>query len=341
MIHDITRRLREPRPVTVATVLRAVGSTPQVAGCKALIEPDGTIAGTLGGGMLEAESQRRAAGICQSGGVHVFHFAMDAAYARDAGPICGGTMTIMLDARREALRPAYEAASQALAEKRGGILMTSLDPATAPTWIDADDIDTAPSLLADAMRSAIDHEAPVYVDEERPVFIEPVLPPPRLLVVGAGHVGQAVANLAHNVGFSVTVVDDRPEFTVPERFAEGVSAHHGVIQDMVKGFGIDLATYVVLVSKGHKPDAEALEMCIDSPAKYLGMIGSRRKILEIKTDFLRRGLATEDSWARIHAPIGLDIGAITVPEIAVSIVAELIAARRVKTPDAAGALAAS
>ena len=329
MIDHISKRLQQSRPAVVATVVKVVGSTPQVVGCKALIEPDGAIAGTLGGGMVEAEAQRRGAEACAAGGLTVFEFSMDATYSREAGPICGGTMWVMLDARREMLLPAYEAASHALAEKRSGLLVTPLDTDVPPRWIDAGEIGSgAGEIPVEDLRSALACETAICREGVPPIFIDPVIPAPRLLVVGGGHVGQAVALQSQALGFDVTVVDDRPDFTQPDRFAPGIATHHGIVYDMVRGFGIDASTYVVLVSKGHKTDAEALEACIDSPAAYIGMIGSRRKVLEVKADFLRRGRTTEESWTRVHAPIGLDIGAVTVPEIATSITAQLVAVRR-------------
>ncbi len=329
MIDTIAKRLAIPSPVVLATVFKVVGSTPQVTGAKALIEPDGAIHGTLGGGMLEAEAQRRAGEVCSNGLLTSFAFAMDATYAREAGPICGGTMWIMLDPRRELLLSAYQSAYDDLRANRPGVLVTRMEQDIAPQWIAADKLDLPNLDIATRdLHAALDTESPLYIEGPPAIFIEPVVPAPRLLIVGGGHVGQAVAHQAHVVGFAVTVVDDRPEFTQPDRFPLGVATHHGILYDTVRGFAIDRATYVVLVSKGHRPDAEALEACIDSPAAYIGMIGSRRKILELKTDFLARGIATETTWARLYAPIGLDLGAVTVPEIATSIVAQLVAVRR-------------
>jgi xanthine dehydrogenase accessory factor len=179
------------------------------------------------------------------------------------------------------------------------------------------------------------HRAGVPVLLRRPiaegaeeVFVEPVLPHPRLVIAGGGHVGQAVALEAFRVGFDVTVIDDRPEFAAAALFPPGVSAVCGPVPAQIAAYGLDDDSYVVLVTRGHRHDAEALERCIHRRLAYLGMIGSRRKVALLREKFLETGLATAEEFDRVRAPIGLEIGAVTVPEIAVSIVAQLIAVRR-------------
>jgi xanthine dehydrogenase accessory factor len=140
-------------------------------------------------------------------------------------------------------------------------------------------------------------------------------------------VGQSLAIQANLVGFDVTVVDERPEFTNPALFPEGTGTYCGDIAEQTKAL-IEEQTYVVIVTRGHKLDAEVLEACIHSGAVYIGMIGSKRKVALMRKHFVESGLATEDEFDRIFTPIGLDIGAVTVPEIAASITAELIAVRR-------------
>jgi xanthine dehydrogenase accessory factor len=160
------------------------------------------------------------------------------------------------------------------------------------------------------------------------VLVEPVIPNPSLLIAGGGHVGQALARMAVPLGFDVTVVDDRPEFTHAALFPDGVSTRCGDIAKEVASFPVTSDVFIVLVTRGHKQDAEALEVCIHKPGAYIGMIGSKRKVAMIRKSFIESGLATESELDCVFAPIGLDIGAITVPEIATSIAAELVAVRR-------------
>jgi xanthine dehydrogenase accessory factor len=137
--------------------------------------------------------------------------------------------------------------------------------------------------------------------------------------------------LAHQavlIGFDVTVIDDRPEFTDPTLFPNEVTTRCGDIAQLIADSPIDRSTYVVIVTRGHQRDQEVLEACIHAPSAYLGMIGSKRKVAMVRDRLVRLGTLTEAEFDRVFTPIGLDIGGVTVSEIAVSIAAELIAVRR-------------
>ena len=157
---------------------------------------------------------------------------------------------------------------------------------------------------------------------------ELVAPAPVLLIIGGGHVGQALAFQAKVAGFDIAVMDDRDEFTRPDLFPPGTTLHRGNLVKQVSEYPFAPDTFIALMTRGHKIDAEALEICLKQPHAYLGMIGSRRKVHLVRSSFIESGRATPGQWSRIYAPIGLDLGAVTVPEIAVSIVAQLIAVRR-------------
>lgn len=159
---------------------------------------------------------------------------------------------------------------------------------------------------------------------EMTAFIEPIGVKPRLYVVGAGHIGQALAKIGKIIGFRVIVVDDRQEFANREKFPD---ADEILIMDynkVAEEIEVDQSSYIVIVTRGHQHDKEVLRALIRSKAKYIGMIGSKRKVKEISQTMLDEGIEKEllDS---VYAPIGLDIGAQTSSEIAVSIVAEIVA----------------
>jgi xanthine dehydrogenase accessory factor len=188
---------------------------------------------------------------------------------------------------------------------------------------------------SEALRSCLVRQTPrLFVkDSQTPqqaaeVFVEPLIPKPLLLIAGGGHVGQALALQAVQIGFEVAVLDDRPEFTDLLLFPKGVTTRCGHIPEQMAAFPMTKDTYVVIVTRGHQHDAEALRACIRAPAAYIGMIGSKRKVAFIHKSFIELGLATEAEFSRVFAPIGLDIGAVTVPEIATSIAAQLVAVRR-------------
>ena len=157
----------------------------------------------------------------------------------------------------------------------------------------------------------------------------PVLPRCRLLIVGGGHVGKAVAELAAELEFDIWVVDDRAEFTSPERFPRAERRISGPIERVLPDLEITPDTYCLIVTRGHNHDEEALLHLADRGARYVGLIGSRRKIKLIFDDLLAEGVSRE-ALAKVHAPLGIDIGSQTVPEIAVSICAELVAHRNLR-----------
>jgi xanthine dehydrogenase accessory factor len=168
------------------------------------------------------------------------------------------------------------------------------------------------------------------------VFIEPLDPSPRLVVVGAGHVSQHVARMAADVGFSVQVLDDREAFANRDRFPSAHDVRVAEIAGFLAGADLPPAAYVVVVTRGHVHDLAALRALAGRPLRYVGMIGSRAKVARIFDALAAEGAPAE--WLRqVRAPIGLQIGAVTPEEIAVSIVAELVAVRRGVAADAAAA----
>ena len=167
-----------------------------------------------------------------------------------------------------------------------------------------------------------------YELDGRPiVFREDLGPPPVLLIVGAGHVGQALARLAADVGFRVDVIDDRGDHLSAERFPTVRARHVGDIDAELARYPLDADTFVAVITRGHRHDAAALDRVIRRPHRYVGLIGSRRKVKAIFDELHAAGVGAE-ALARVHGPIGLDVGAETVPEIALSIAAELVAVRR-------------
>ncbi|NUM53593.1 MAG: XdhC family protein [Candidatus Hydrogenedentes bacterium] len=322
-------------PFALAIVVRASGSTPQKAGAKALFERDGAVHGTLGGGCLEAEARKRALDALDTGASFVFDLNLNDDHGWDDGLICGGNVRVFVEPDPARHRHAIAAATDA--EGRGALLFQIYPDGHADAhWVPDAEIESfcpypGSAALCDALRSA----APAWHEEKdatgttvAEVYIEPVEPAPVLLVAGGGHVGQAVAKLGSWLGFRVTVIDDRAPFADAGRYPEGVRTICGDIATEVAAFPIHESTYVVIATRGHRHDGVVLKRCIRSSAPYIGMIGSKRKALMIRKGLIDDGLADEDDFTRVRSPVGLNIGAVTVEEIAVSILSEIIRVRR-------------
>lgn len=281
------------RPVALAVIVATRGSTPQPPGSMLCVSAEAGITGTLGGGCLEAEICRRAHALIPARRGAVFSLELDHDYGLDDGMICGGSMDVAVTV----LAPGPDAAAlgRCLAQLRRG-------ERTALT------IDVGHSEQPAAYCVAIESQ-------------------PRLLIAGAGHISRVLAGFATQLGFRVSVVDDRPRYANAKRFPPPVELIVGDIGAKLRACPIDGNTYVVIVTRGHRHDERALAAVLDSPARYIGMIGSRRKVDVIFED-LRLAGAASDLLARAHAPIGVDIRAVTTEEIALSIAAELVSVRR-------------
>ncbi len=159
------------------------------------------------------------------------------------------------------------------------------------------------------------------------IFIEPVLPPAELYIFGAGHVAINLYRVAKDTGFDVTIVDDRETYANRERFPEALAVHAEEFEKAMAKLSPSESSYIVIATRGHRDDMRVLRWAVQTSARYIGMIGSKRKTIAIFRELTREGLSP-DLFNRVHAPVGLDIGAVTPEEIAVSITAELIAIRR-------------
>lgn len=324
----------------VALVLKAEGSTPRKAAVKAVIDQAGKIHGTIGGGAIEAETHQRAIESCRTGRPLIFEMALHGANRSAEAPICGGMMRVLVDPTAAEDGASYAQLADALRQRQRGVMLTSVRTGTATEvtaqWFLAESIPAeAPFPGADKIHSCLARETAQLFTEPSgsaspnlQVLVEPVIPQPLLVIAGGGHIGQALALQADLVGFDVTVVDDRSEFTDASLFPDGTTTLCGDIPKHIAELSVANDTYVVLVTRGHELDAETLEACIHAPIAYVGMIGSKRKVSLIRENFIETGLASAEEFDRVFSPIGLDIGALTVPEIATSITAELIAVRR-------------
>lgn len=345
-IQEAVKLVEEGQPCVLATVVRTKGSTPQKPGAMLLVRQDGSAVGTLGGGCVEGDIWFAAKEILRhhSGPEFKDYFLNEDIAARD-GLVCGGTMYFYLEPLWE--RDDFLSLGNELLEAYGGGdpvgLATVVNVPKGATHLGArlllrDDGSVQGSLgtaqldaraVAAAKRVADLGVTDYFITEDdTEVFVEGFTTPPTLVMVGGGHVGKATADLAHTLGFRVYVVDDRPEFANEQRFPyadKAVVASYS--QPLAQHLPINVNTFIVVATRGHRYDDMALEAALATRARYIGLLGSKRKTLMIYQRLLQVGVPLE-RLKQVHAPIGLDIGALTPEELAVSIMSEIIMTRR-------------
>ena len=332
---------RERRRFAVATVVRTVGSTPQVVGAKMLVDDLGRTFGTLGGGCVEGDAFEEAQRVLGEGGSSLREYELTEELAWDTGLVCGGTMWIHIEpgdtalhvGGRDLLGDMLAASSTGrpiglatLLRKDGhavtpaGRIYVEQDGSAGGSLGDGALDERARTIALDALRAGTART--VVLDDATELLVEPVLAKPHLVIAGGGHVGLAIAKLGVPLDYSVTVIDDRPEFAARERFPDGVEV---VRADMAEALGtlpIGWNSFIIVATRGHKLDAHCVRAALTTSARYIGLLGSKRKTILIER-MLRDEGVPEDRIRAVHAPVGLDLGGRTPAEIALSILAEL------------------
>lgn len=304
------------------------------ATAKMLVRTDGARWGTVGGGCLEGELTEIALAVGARGQPELVEQHLNADLAGDIGLTCGGTVEVFVEPvyPHPALAALYRGAVAVVAGGRTGVCITALPWGDGPAKvlvvdgvIVAGDLDPD-SEAALTLASAVGETAHRARLGAREAVVEPIVVPPSLVVFGGGHVGFHVARVARLAGFRVTVVDDRADYANRDRFpgCQVIAAPYHEVRSHV---ALPRDAFVVITTRGHEHDAVVLEQILQDPPRYVGMIGSRRKAALTFRALAARGVPSE-RLARVRSPVGLAIGADTPGEIAVSIVAQLVAERR-------------
>jgi len=249
---EVVRLRRLGQKCALATIVQVNGSIPSYESAKLLVREDGSMAGTIGGGCVEAEVWNAAREVMETERARQMNFSLGQDAAYDNGLICGGQLS---------------------------------------------------------------------------VFVEPVVPQPRAFIFGAGHISKSISKVATLAGFASVIVDNREAFANNERFPEADQIFAEEYEDVFPKLAVRDTSYVIIVTRGHRDDMRVLRWAVETNAKYIAMIGSKRKVIGVVKELEKEGIQRA-VFERIFAPMGFEIGAITPEEIAVSVVAEMIAVRR-------------
>lgn len=344
VFREIVRTLSQNESAALSTIVSSKGSLPMSKKAKMLVRRDGTFVGTVGGGCLEADVWAEARQVMETGIPTLQRFILTEKHAGDEGLNCGGNVEIFTEpVQPGALHPIFEAVDR-LHETRSSALLATLVTGDARAvgrklliTADGSIIGTLGDPALDERVRSETHEMiqedvlKIFTVEQGEtdarVFVEAIRPDPQLFLFGGGHVSKAIARIAKTVGFRLIVIDDRPAFANADRFPEADEVIVDEFEDVVSRLPIDESSYLVAVTRGHQWDQPIIEQAVWTRAKYIGMIGSRRKVALMWKKLEAKGVPRH-LLDQVHAPIGLDIHADTPEEIAVSVVAQLIQARR-------------
>jgi xanthine dehydrogenase accessory factor len=252
VLDEVVRLRNLGQKCALATIVSVRGSIPSFQTAKLLVREDGSMAGTIGGGCVEAEVWNAAREVIQTEKSRSMSFSLGQDAAYDNGLICGGQLE---------------------------------------------------------------------------VFVECITPQPGALVFGGGHISKSLAKVLDLAGFRVSVVDNREAFANRERFPEAAEVHAAEYEEVFPGLTVNESSYIVIVTRGHRDDMRVLRWAITTNARYIAMIGSKRKTIAVIRELEKEGIPA-DAFARVFAPMGLEIGAVSPEEIAISVGAEMIAMRR-------------
>jgi|TARA_B110000263_G_scaffold127416_1_gene110874 xanthine dehydrogenase accessory factor len=334
--------IRNNRKFVISTVTRTIGSTPQKTGAKLLVREDGSGVGTLGGGCVEgdiwfASSEK----IKRKEDAEVRPYELNEDLAAKDGLVCGGTMHFLIDPIDNKLEFEFylDEIKKAYNGDKPVALIQMLDSDSkleiGKKILVREDGTKTTNLVDDNFDEKVIKEARQLMAlgknktlqmEGKTIYIEAFTTPPKLLIAGGGHVSNAISKLAKPLGFELNIFDDRKEFANEERFPEADEVKVASYSEGFKKFNVNANTFIIIATRGHRQDDAATKAALDTNASYVGLLGSKRKTILIIEKLLFEGI-DEDSFGKLRAPVGLNIGARTPEEIAISIISEILSFR--------------
>lgn len=331
--NSVAETLAQGQRVVLCSIVNSSGSAPRTSGARMLVWPDGRIHGSVGGGPVEGATLARARQMLEAGETHaMLSFDLAPSTAAEAGMVCGGAVQVLARILVPAQQDMFARLASLYAQGTRLALVTVLDSGqNMHTGFWSGDTGVHGLNLAADLTGELERKARKtrqnfqLATGESTVFVEPLVAPTLLYLVGAGHVALATARVAAWAGFEVVVMDDRAEFASAERYPKArevrvLENFNGCLADLGPG------DFVVIVTRGHVHDRDVLAQALNTQAGYVGMIGSVSKRDAVYDSLLKSGY-TQADLERVFCPIGLAIGADTPEEIAISIVAEMIKVR--------------
>lgn len=345
---QLTEMLKSNEPYVLTTITATYGSSPQKPGSSAIWNEKGLISGTIGGGSVENAVSKRIPEAINNKQSGYYNFSLNHEINDPSGSICGGGMKILLDSSPENSMDVFKEIEVSLRKYESGVLVTEWKSnsqiqfiSITRSWYTSRNLPFQPDfpsevsvnltdmILKDASPECKEIAVQGFKGEDEVIyFLERIKPLPQLFIAGAGHVGKALSHLGILLDFEVIVWDDRPEYANPENLSDASVVLSCSLDELPDFFTPNEDSYIVIVTRGHRQDADVMRKFINCKVRYLGMMGSKRKILQIREKLLSEGWATEEQWNKVHTPIGIDIGSVTVQEIALSIAAELVKVRK-------------
>jgi xanthine dehydrogenase accessory factor len=339
VLTEINRWLSLGHPVALATVINTWGSAPRGVGAKMALTPDGKISGSVSGGCVEGAVFEAGVGALKTGVPELLHFGVSDETAFSVGLACGGNIDVFV----KPLDPAFFRLVQAEIEAGNPLAVVTIiqGPAGYPG---RELLYAGPEKVHGKLGSELDElgrqvaqaglesgqsgiiQAKTYSAEDIRLFVEVVNPPPQLVMVGGVHIAIALASLARTLGYSTVVIDPRRAFGSPERFSHADQLIQAWPQEAFAQVTLTRSSAVAMLTHDPKIDDPALKIVLSSPAFYIGALGSRKTHEKRRQRLLEDGIS-EEKLARMHAPIGLELGGRTPEEIALAIMAEIVAVR--------------
>ena len=348
---EIVKALERKEKLALATLITREGSAPRAVGAKYLIKGDGTSVGSIGGGCVEAEVWQEAQKVMEKEQGGVLHFKLTSEQLAEGGLICGGNIDIFLEPLKEDFLSIYQEVVR-IKQKGGSAFLATLISVDgdfprregSKALIKSSGEKIGFLFDGEGLEQRILKEGEGLLREKKPrvmvlssekedspwekaeVLLEPIFSEPTVYIFGGGHISQQLAPLSKMVHFKVVIIDDREMFANRSRFPE---ADEIIVSEFEKCFDqlhLNETSYIIIVTRGHLYDGLVLEQAVKTNARYIGMIGSKKKIRTLYQNLMEKGIAKE-ILDRVHAPIGIDINSETPEEIAVSIVGELIKVR--------------